>query len=387
MKQFGILFGVAAMLVMSACAPVTAPAAEEPAAQTEAATQAPAAENAPDLSGIKSFLLEHLTTLHENAAQVQAASSQYYDLAEAAGFDYAALWAEHQDEVLSTIQDARTAWMAASPGYEQVEGIVAGVPSLADYDVILDAGASGEEDPENAVPFDLTLPDGRVLPKPGNLFGVTESALWGTEPDYRAPDVEADFDGSGQIDFGEALPDANVLKAGADALESYIAELQTKAEAWEPTEADAFTALVVMTPTMSEYFDSWKNSRFVAGDASTQRDFVAISRLADIQDILGGLEVVYAGVQPRVASVDAAMADQIAADYASLIAFVADVYADEQSGHRYTPEDADLLGKEAQDRATAITGQLTQIAAQLGVQLEAYAPYAPVMRHVQFVES
>jgi iron uptake system EfeUOB component EfeO/EfeM len=136
-----------------------------------------------------------------------------------------------------------------------------------------------------------------------------------------------------------------------------------------------------MTPTMSEYFDSWKNSRFIAGDVTTQRDFVAISRLADIQDILGGLQVVYAGVQPQVASADAALAEQIAADYASLNAFVAGVYAKEQSGHRYTPEDADLLGKEAQDRATAITGQLAQVAAQLGVAVQASAP-GKIVSHV-----
>ena len=50
--------------------------------------------------------------------------------------------------------------------------MVAGVPSLAQYDIILDAGAAGSEGGENVVPFDLALPDGRVLAKPGNLFGV-----------------------------------------------------------------------------------------------------------------------------------------------------------------------------------------------------------------------
>ena len=58
-----------------------------------------------------------------------------------------------------------------------------GVPELADYDVILDAGADGS-DPENAVPFDLKLPDGRVLKKPGNFFFLTETALFGTNPKF-----------------------------------------------------------------------------------------------------------------------------------------------------------------------------------------------------------
>ena len=43
-------------------------------------------------------------------------------------------------------------------------------------------------------------------------------------------------------------------------------ELDAAARKWEPTLQDALTALVVMTPTMSEYFEAWKNSRFVAGE-------------------------------------------------------------------------------------------------------------------------
>ena len=62
----------------------------------------------------------------------------------------------------------------------------------------------------------------------------------------------------------------------------------------------------MMVPTMSEYFDSWKNSRFIAGDKSNQRDFVAISRLADIQDILGSLQIVHQNVSPLIQSADAA---------------------------------------------------------------------------------
>ena len=54
-----------------------------------------------------------------------------------------------------------------SPVAAEAEGVVAGVPSLAEYDLILDAGASGAEGGDSVVPFDLTLPDGRVLPKPG----------------------------------------------------------------------------------------------------------------------------------------------------------------------------------------------------------------------------
>jgi hypothetical protein len=146
--------------------------------------------------------------------------------------------------------------------------------------------------------------------------------------------------------------------------------LLATAKAWEPTTSDAFTALVIMVPTMNEYFGSWRDSRFVIGEASPQRDFVAISRLSDIQDILGGLEIVYAQLLPLVKAVDADQAAQIGTDLSGLRVFVADIYAQEQGGKQFTPEEADLLGAEAQDRATSITGRISQIAAQLGVEIE-----------------
>jgi hypothetical protein len=362
-KQSALLLSL--VLFAVGCQMPVAPAANT---TTDAAPATTAPTTAVDLSGIKTYLLAQTETLKSSTAALKTAADRYYELAEAAEFDYAALWATQADEVSATIAAARAAWILASPGYEKMEGIVAGTPSLAEYDVILDAGGSGADDPENAVPFDLTLPNGEVLPKPGNLFGVTESTLWSTDEAYSSG-VEADLDGNGAIDFGETLPDANVLKAGADTLDSYAAELATSADAWTPTPSDAFTALVVMVPTMNEYFGSWRDSRFVAGESSTQRDFVAISRLADIGDILGGLEVVYGEIQPLVEGVDAAQGAQIATGLSELRAFVADIYAQEQGGKRYTPEEADLLGAEAQNRATAVTGQISQVAAQLGITI------------------
>lgn len=95
----------------------------------------------------------------------------------------------------------------------------------------------------------------------------------------------------------------------------------------------------------------------------------SFSRLADIQDILSGLEIVYAQVRPRVESVDRAQAEQIAVGLRDLKAFVADIYTQEQNGKRFTPEEADTLGAEAQNRATAITGQISQVAGVLGVKI------------------
>jgi len=370
-KMFGIV--LASAILLNACAPTVQPAtpttesgSSEPSTGIE---ETPGANAAPDLQAIKTYLIDKGTSLKENTSALKAAADKYYELAKAANFDYAALWTSNAAEAQAAITEGRNAWTTSSPLYEQMEGIVAGTPSLAEFDVILDAGAAGDEDPDAAVPFDLTLPDGRTLPKPGNLFGVTESTLWGTFDTFTA-DVEADWDGDATVEFGEALPDANVLKAAADALDSYTVEMNTAIAAWEPTESDAFTALVVMVPTMSEYFNSWKNSRFVMGEASTQRDFVALSRLGDIQDILGSLQVVYASVKPLAASADAAQAAQIEQGLADLKAFVADVHTKEKNGQKFSPEEADLLGAEAQNRAAAIAGQVAQIAAMLNIKIE-----------------
>jgi hypothetical protein len=298
-----------------------------------------------------------------------ADAQAYHALAESAGFDYERLWSEHAAEVAPILEELKNGWIEGNPYYEQAEGIVAGTPSLAEYDVILDAGSSAAEDPASAVPFDLTTPSGRVLEQPGNLYSLTEGMLWGTLPEYVALEA-ADLDGSGTADFGEVLPDADVLVAAAEAFDRYTNELGAAAEAWQPSESDAFTALVVMVPTMSEYFGQWKESRFVEGDQASGAAFNVVSRLSDINDILSGLEVVYAGVQPLAAEVDGAQADQTAAELAELRAFIADLYATEQAGDLFTAEEADTLGTEAQDRGTAIAGQVSQIAAELGITIE-----------------
>jgi hypothetical protein len=75
-----------------------------------------------------------------------------------------------------------------------MEGVVAGVPELADYDVIIDAGAD-KSDPENAVPFSLETPNGRTFEQPGNFFALVETSAFGTEPKFTAKGVRPDLDG------------------------------------------------------------------------------------------------------------------------------------------------------------------------------------------------
>jgi hypothetical protein len=105
-------------------------------------------------------------------------------------------------------------WVEGNPYYEQVEGIVAGAPPLDLYDVILDAGSSAEEDPASAVPFDLRLPDGRVLRRSGNLYNLTEGMLWGMRPELLAKGVRPDLDGDGRREFRRGAPGRRPLQGG-----------------------------------------------------------------------------------------------------------------------------------------------------------------------------
>ena len=336
----------------------------------EEPTPAAAAEQpADDLQPIKDFLLDHTKSLNAEATKLREGAEAYYALAEAADFDYAKLLEDKRAAVRAFVSGAQESFAAANPAYEEMEGVVAGVPSLADFDVIIDAGAD-KSDPENAVPFSLKTPAGKTYEQPGNFNYLIETSAYGTEPKFAAKGVEPDLDGDGKVSFGEAMPDADFYVTAARDFEKTTQELDAAAKEWTPTPQDAFTALVVMTPTMSEYFDAWKNSRFVAGDKAQEKAFVAASRLQDIADILGGLQTVYAGVQPRIADVDDAQATQTKANLEELTAFAERLRDEEAGGKQFTADQAETLGAEAQTRAEAIAGQVSQAAGQLDIPLE-----------------
>jgi hypothetical protein len=314
-------------------------------------------------------LLQHTSLLIHFTTAFRASARRYHALASRAGLDYAALWQGQAGKVAAELRRAKALWVDGNPLYERVEGIVAGTPTLAVYDVILDAGSSAKEDPATAVPFDLKLPDGRVLRRPGNLFNLTEGLLWGTRPEHIVKDVKVDLDGDGSTEFGEVLPDANVLLAAADAFAHYAAQLQVAATSWKPSPSDAFTAVVVMVPTMTEYFGQWKASRFVLGDKAKGAAFNVVSRLSDIGDILSGLRVIYRGIGPAIGGVDPQQGEQTRRELDALWAYVEKLRKQERLGRRFSPEQADVLGRGAQERAIAIAGQVTQAAARLKVKI------------------
>jgi hypothetical protein len=354
------LAGLVLALAVTACGDDDSGSGEE-----DTATQASAAE----LGAIKAFLTDHTARLVEDTAAIRENAEAYYRLAEESGFDYRGLLAGQRSEVASFVSEAQDGFRAANPSYEEMEGVVAGVPELADFDVIIDAGSDGS-DPENAVPFDVETPDGRTFEQPGNFNYLIETSAFGTDPKFQAKGVQPDLDGDGRVEFGESVPDAGFYVAAARDFERYAKELDAAARDWKPTASDAFTALVVMTPTMSEYFEAWKNSRFIAGEQASENAFVAASRLEDIADILGGLNTVYGNVRPMVAEADPAQARQIGTNLRRLHDYAAGLRDREAAGRAYTAEQADLLGARAQEQAEAIAGQITQAAANLNIEIQ-----------------
>ncbi|MEM7331137.1 MAG: hypothetical protein AAF490_03525 [Chloroflexota bacterium] len=313
-----------------------------------------------DLDAVKAYAVSNAENMKAGSEQLLEAAGRYYQLVSAAGFDYDAAFDSAPEEIPGLIAAAQAAWLATSESYELDEGIIAGTPSLAYYDVLIDAGASAADDPEEALEWNLLLPDGRVLESPGNYFhSLLEPALFGTNDEY-----------VGGVVNGIAMPEANLLLGAATGLDTATGKMLDDVNAWEPTLSDAFTALVVMTPTMNEYFEQWKLSSFVSGDAAEETAFVGQSRLFDVVNILNGLGVTYENVSPLVIEVDSDLHDQIAAGYSDLQAYVGDLYQTELDGSAFGAEEADLFGTEAQDQATAISGQVSQAAAQLEITVD-----------------
>ena len=201
-----------------------------------AAKQTPAAAGE-DLAAIKAYLLDHTTALADSTGRLASQGAAYRELAEGADFDYAALLAERRADVRSAVEGMQATWREANPRYEEMEGVVAGVPELSEFDVIIDAGADAS-DPENAVPFDVKLPGGKVLEQPGNFFFLTETSLFGTNPDFQARGVEPDLDGDGKAGFGEAVPDADAVLAFTRDFAAQAKALDEVARTWESERAD-----------------------------------------------------------------------------------------------------------------------------------------------------
>jgi hypothetical protein len=334
--------------------PTGAPAEPEGQAQP----QAP-----PELAEVKKYLVELTDRLKIAVGQLERDAQTYFNLLEELEWDYAELLREHREETAGAVKHLQSAYLQATPDYEEMEGLVAGVPSLAEFHAVFDAGA------KPATPVTITTPREKTYELPRDLFTALETTAFGTDRRFQAKGVKADLDGDGKVAFPEAIPDADFVLGLAKAFVKHTELLAQAAQAWEPTVEDALAALATKIRTVPGYFKDWKASRYVTG-GGRQKRHSARSRLADVRDLLTGLNVVYDGIHPAIEGADADLAPQLRGELQELHDYASRMLSDEEGGMRYTAADADELLEEAQGAAEAIADKLAQAARLLGASLE-----------------
>ncbi len=323
------------------------------------------AEPAPGAE-VKSYLLSALGKM-ENAAKDFAADAQSYQaLVIANGGTPASAFATAPTDITRLIESLREEYKAMdSFGYETIEGIVAGVPTLADFDVYLDSGVPQDQAGGGTpvAPVVLTLADGTKVDHEGCLFTyLIEPMLWGSNKKLVLP---VDLNRDGKIDPRESLPRPELLRAVAIDVRDKISELRAKATGWQPTTSDYFSAIITMTPTLSGYFDDWKESRFAP---ETSGKFTAVSRVSDMRGIMNSVATLYGAVREEVGAKDPALANSIQRGFDGILAFIERVdRREKKEGAALTPAEVDELGEQAKQKADKLVPQVEQAAAILEV--------------------
>lgn len=306
--------------------------------------------------GVKSYLLEKLTTVKAASADFVKNSEAYAALAQTNGGSVAQADQADPEAVKNLIAAMQENYKAMdSFGYETVEGIVAGVPVLADYDIVLDAGVPASEGPEDVAPVVLELGDGQTIDRQGALFTyIIEPALWGGDKRWVV-----------QVGENRSLPRPEVLVAAARETDKTIDALLADARAWEASVRDCFGAMIIMTPTLSDYFEDWKESRFAADKSGR---FQAVSRISDMRGIMGSCQVMYEAVEKDVAAKDPALAKSVRSGFAEIMAFLDKIEARENQGTIKEAE-IDELATQAKEKTDKLVPQIEQSAAVSGVNI------------------
>jgi len=321
-----------------------------------------------NVAGVKTYLLATLERATGAAGDFAANAAAYAKIIDTHGGDYARAAAASGAELRALVARMQENYKAMdSFGYERVEGIVAGVPQLADFDIYLDAGVPKAEASTDspAAPVTLDLGNGQTIAEEGSLFTyIIEPALWGSQRKFVVP---VDLDGDGKIAAKESLPKAEVLEAAAKDVRAKLAELTTTSNAWQPTPEDCFGAIVVMTPTLSGYFDDWKESRYTP-EASGR--FSAVSRVSDMRGIMESVSVLYDAVHAQVSTKDRALAKAIKQGFTNILAFIDRVEAREKkAGGKITAAEIDELTAQAKERSDRLVPQVEQAAAILNIKI------------------
>ncbi len=311
---------------------------------------------------VKSYLLDTLAKMATAANRFGEHAASYNALVKSRNGDPLQAFATSSAEMIRLIDSLREDYKAMdSFGYETIEGIVAGVPALADFDVYLDSGVPQDQAGGGTpvAPVVLTLPGGGKIDRAGCLFTyLIEPMLWGSNPKLVVP---VDLNRDGRIEARESMPRADVLVATANDVRAKIHQLRETAIAWRPSTPDYFSAIITMTPTLSGYFDDWKESRFGAANSGK---FTAVSRVSDMRGIMSSVALLYGAVRQDVAGKDPALASSIQHGFNGILTFIDRVeYREKKAGTAMTAAEVDELGEQAKQKADKLVPQVEQAAA------------------------
>jgi hypothetical protein len=316
-------------------------------------TSTPAAETA---ASVKSYLVKKLDKMKLASADFVKNSEAYAALVAANGGTVQAAYKAEPKKMRELVTAMQENYKAMdSYGYETIEGIVAGVPSLANYDTYLDAGVSASEGPDDVAPVVLDLGNGQKIDKQGSLFTyIIEPALWSGDKRW----VVSAGD-------GKTMPRPEVLTAAAADVNRKIGNLDADANAWNASVSDCFGAMVVMTPTLSDYFEDWRESRY-----STEKSgrFQAVSRISDMRGIMGSCQVMYDAVEKNVAEKDKALAKSVTTGFKEIMAFL-DKIEDREKQGTIKGAEIDELATQAKEKTDKIVPQIEQSAALSGAKI------------------
>ena len=316
--------------------------------------------------GVKAYLVAVVKQMNTASADFKTAATAYAKLAADHGHSAETAARAEPAKVADAIRQMRDAYQRIdSFGYEYVEGIVAGVPSLAHYDVELDSGLPKAQaaSPTDVV-ADVVIQAGPdTLDHDGSLNNfLIEPTVFGTNPKFTAG--AATLPG---FDKPVKLPKPNLCTALADYAVDGYARLLKDSEAWQPSDKDCFQAVYNMTPTLADYFDEWKESRKGTGELAGR--FVAVSRVSDMRGIMSSVRLTWDGLEPELKSKDPALADSISRGYGQIMTFIDTVDA-RDGKQKLTLEAIDALGSQAKEKADKLTVQAQQAAVLVGVTVE-----------------
>ena len=206
-------------------------------------------------------------------------------------------------------------------------------------------------------PVVLDLGNGKKIEKQGALFTyIIEPMLWGGDERWVTP-----------VDGGKKLlPRPEILVAAAKDANEKLSKLLADSQAWNASVSDCFGAMIVMTPTLSDYFEDWKESRYSKEKSGR---FQAVSRVSDMRGIMGSCQVMFEAVEGQVAEKDKSLAKSVDLGFKGIMSFLDTIEKREKQGEIKGAE-IDELATQAKEKTDKLVPQIEQSAAVVGVKVE-----------------